>query len=105
VETRVKDQEIVDVLSSFPDKTAEALAKWKTSKLKKDMVASRLYLEFKAKSVGGEKISVKELEAMVQSDDSHYKACLEEIMAESDHIRCYEKLLAAKKMAGIRAGF
>jgi hypothetical protein len=41
----------------------------------------------------------------VQSDDSHYKACLEEIMAESDHIRCYEKLLAAKKMAGIRAGF
>ncbi len=99
------DGEIVEVLGTYPDRTATALERWKTATLERKRIASKFYLEAKARAAGGEKLTVKELEMMVERDDAHYKACLEEIMGEADHIRCYEKLMAAKKMASLRAGF
>jgi hypothetical protein len=101
----VTDSEIIEVLGTYPDRTADALQKWKVSTLERERYGSKLYLDLKARAAGGEKVTVKELEMMVEADEGHYKARLEEIMAESDHLRCYEKLLSAKKMAGIRAGF
>lgn len=99
------DGEIVEVLGTFPDKTATALQRWKTATLERKRVASKFYLETKARAAGGEKLTVKELEMMVEGNDDHYKACLEEIMAEAEHLKLYEKLMSAKKMASLRAGF
>jgi hypothetical protein len=99
------DADIIEILGTYPDKVADALEKWKRATLERKRVGSKLYLELKAKSAGGEKITVKELEMMVESNQTHYELCLEEIMAESDHMKLYEKLMAAKKMASIRAGF
>lgn len=99
------DAEIIEVLGKYPDKTADALEKWKRATLERKRVGSKLYLELKAKAAGGEKTTVKELEMMVESNDEHYKMCLDEIMAESDYQKCYEKLMSAKKMASIRAAF
>lgn len=99
------EAEIVEVLGKYPDLSAEALKRWKIATLERKRVASKIYLEAKAKAAGSDKITVKELEMMVERDDDHYKACLEEILAESDHMKLYEKLMSAKKMANIRAGF
>jgi hypothetical protein len=99
------DAEIVEVLGTYPDKTADALARWKRATLERERCAAKFYLDAKAKAAGGEKVTVKELEMMVEADDGHYKACLDEIMAEADHLRFYERLMSAKKMASVRAGF
>lgn len=99
------DAEIVQVLGEYPDKTASALERWKKATLERQRYASKLYLETKARAASGEKVTVKELEMIVEANDGHYSLCLEEIVAEAEHMRLYEKLMAAKKMASIRAGF
>lgn len=105
MEHPLSDAEIVEILGTYPDKTAEALKRWKEATLERKRIAAKVYLEIKAKSAGGEKLTVKEIEMMVEQNTDHYKACLEEILAESEHMKLYEKLMSAKKMANIRAGF
>jgi len=98
------DSEIYEILGTYPDKTAEALERWKLATLERERHGSKLYLELKAMAAG-EKGTVKELEMKVESDDKYYGLRMGEIKAEAEHMKAYEKLMAAKKMASIRAGF
>ncbi|MBK6881280.1 MAG: hypothetical protein IPN65_03910 [Elusimicrobia bacterium] len=91
-------------LSSLPDLVADALAVWKKAEADKRREAARLYLMFKAKLAGRE-TTATELRAMVDNDEGYYIMCLDCVTAESAHVRLYEKLMAAKRAASMRAAF
>ncbi len=102
----MNDADIHEVLNTFPDKVAFALAKWRTATLDREHLAAKLFLQIKAMGESNaQKMPVDEIKARVKANVDHYKACLEEITAESEYTALYEKLLAAKREAGIRTAF
>jgi hypothetical protein len=97
-------REMTEVMDTYPDLVADALAAWKKAGIEKDRIFARAYLELKARSVGLGKVTVSELESNVRALDEHYKAALDEVIAESEYVRVYEKLMSAKKQASMRSG-
>ena len=91
-------------MSELPDKVADALEKWRFAETNRKREGARLLLSYKAECAGQEK-TMTELKAMVQNDTGYYRACLEEITAESNYTRLLEKLLLAKKKMSYRAAF
>lgn len=95
---------IEEDLESLPDLVADALGKWRFKEAEKKREGARLLLTFKAQHAG-QGLTMTELKAMVQNDQGYYQICLDEIMEESRYVRLYEKLMAAKKNASMRAAF
>ena len=98
------DAELHTILDTYPDKVAEALGKFKTATVDRERLAAKLYLQIKAE-FADDKITVDEIKARVKADEGHYRACLEEIIAESEYTALYEKLLCAKRESGMRTAF
>lgn len=96
--------EIEAAMETLPDIVADALYNFKTSGIDKERLCAKTFLEFKARSAG-EKITVAEIEAMVKADVDCYKAALKEVEMESTYVKFNERLMAAKKMASMRASF
>jgi hypothetical protein len=96
--------EMTEVMDTYPDLVADALATWKRAGIEKDRIFARQYLELKARSVGLGKVTVSELESNVRATEEHYQAALAEVVAESEYVRVYEKLMSAKKQASMRVG-
>ncbi len=89
-------------LSEGPDLVATALLKWRRATLEREKIEGVLYAKLKA---GEEKRTSEEIKALVRADGGRYAATLIEIQAESDYVRLNERLMAAKKMAGLRTAF
>lgn len=98
------NEEIVDVMDRYPDQVADALELFKKAGIEKERLHAKTFLEIKARSAG-EKITIAEIEAMVKADLECYKAALYEVEMESLYMKFYEKLMAAKKQASMRAAF
>ena len=102
----MNDSEIQMILETYPDKVAEALGKFKTATVDRERLAAKLFLKIKAEAeTNKEKMPIDEIKARVRADETHYRACLDEIIAESEYTAVYEKLLAAKRESGMRAAF
>jgi hypothetical protein len=95
---------IEEILETYPDLTADALARFKTASVEKERIYSKSYLEIKARTAG-EKITVGEIDALIKTSAEWYSAAMEEIKAESEWTRCTERLMAAKKQAAFRTAF
>ena len=95
---------ITEILDTYPDKVAEALKKWKTAKIDLDRLEAKLYLTIRADHAG-EKLPVREIEAIMKGSDEHYAAALAEVVAESEYTAAYETLLAAKRESNMRTAF
>lgn len=89
-------------LENLPDLVSESLLKWRKETLEREKVEALLYLSFK--NDGGSK-TVREIEALVESDNRRYEARLKESVAESDYERLYERLMSSKKLADLRTAF
>lgn len=98
------DAEIVAAMETLPDIVADALYNFKTAGIDKERLHAKTFLELKARSVG-EKVTVAEIDAMVKVDLECYKASLNEVEKESSYVKYNERLMAAKKMAAMRAAF
>ena len=99
-----RPSQIEEELNTLPDLVADARKRWLTETAKKKHEAVRLLLAFKAQHAG-QGLTMTELRAMVNNDAGYYKICMEEVVAESDYIRLYEKLLCSKKQASLRTAF
>ena len=89
-------------LSSLPDLTSNALLEWRKATLNREKREALLYLEFRNTATGR---TVKEIEAMVDSDGGRYDAKLAEAVAEAHYHKLYEKLMSSKKLADLRTAF
>ena len=69
--------------------------------LEREKCEALLFLKFRA----GEKRTVDEIKALVRSDGGRYQAVLNELTAESEYTRLYERLLAAKRRASLRTAY
>jgi hypothetical protein len=94
--------ELESQLENLPDFVANALEKWRTKTLDRDQTEALLYLRFKGEDTGR---TATEIKAMVNADDTLYAAALEELKAESNYIRLYERLMALKKRADLRTAY
>ena len=95
---------ITEILDTYPDKVADALKKWKTAKIDLDRLDAKLYLTIRAEHAG-EKLPVREIEAIMKGSGEHYAAAIAEVVAESEYTALYEKLLAAKRESSMRTAF
>jgi len=98
------DAEIVEAMEKLPDIVADALYNFKAAGLENERLHAKTFLEFRARSAGV-KTSVAEIEALVTADLDCYKAALNEIEKESEYVKYNERLMAAKRMASMRAAF
>jgi len=89
-------------LSEGPDLVADSLFKWRKATIEREKTDALLFLQFKA---DGEKRTGDEIKAMVRADGGHYKAALDEAIAESEYTRLLERLYSAKKAASLRTAF
>lgn len=96
--------EINEILIEYPDKVADAERQWKISRLERERVEGMVYFRLKAETAE-QKVTEKWLELKVRIDTEVHKLKLDEIIAESNYNRLYEKLMSAKKMASLRAAF
>lgn len=104
--TIISNVDLEQAMFELPDKVAEALRSWRAAELERKRIAGRLFLTFKAESADrGRPPSRETLEAMVESDQSHYEARLAEILAEAEHNKLYERLMTMKRIAGLREAF
>ncbi len=96
------NSDIESSLSDLPDKVADSLATWRIKSLEREKIEAMLYLRFKAAE--GKKTS-DEIKSAVRVNGERYQAVLDEIQAESEYNRLYEKLMSFKRLAGLRTAF
>ena len=97
-----QNAEIEDALTRGPDELHDALFAWRKATLERERTESGLYTKFKGQDKGR---TADEIKALVRADGERYAAVLVELTAEAEHTRVYERLLAAKKLAGLRTAF
>lgn len=98
------DPEIEKVLATFPDLVADAEKDWKVARLERERLEAMAYFRLKAEAAS-EKVTETWLQNKVRIDPVVHQAKLDEIVAEANYNRLYEKLMSAKKMASLRAAF
>lgn len=98
------EAEITEILDTYPEKVAEAKKAWGTARIDLERMEAKLYLSIRA-GHAGEKLPVREIEAMMKASDEHYAAALAEVVAESGYTALYEVLLAAKRESSMRTAF
>jgi len=95
-------ENIEAVLESMPDVVASALQDWRIATLDREKVEALLYAATKAQDSDK---SAAEIKAIINANPDRYQAVLNEIKAESQYVRLYERLLSAKKRASLRTAF
>jgi len=98
------NRDIETALETLPDQVAAAQKKYQVAMLVAESTYSKEYLETKVKSVG-EKLTVKDIDAIVISSDAYFKAKLHAIECESEYTMLRDRLYAAKKIAEMRTAF
>ncbi len=98
------NRDIEAALETLPDQVAAAQKKYQVAMLVAESTYSKEYLETKVKSVG-EKLTVKDIDAIVISSDAYFKAKLHAIECESEYTMLRDRLYAAKKIAEMRTAF
>ena len=91
-------------LEKLPTEVGEALLEWRKQTLEREKQEALLYLKFK-NDADGEKRTVTEIEALVESSEERYNSRLIEALAEAAYHKKLETLLCAKKMADLRTAF
>lgn len=89
-------------LETLPDIVADTLIHWRKQSLIREKFEALAYLKFKGEDKDR---TATEIKALVNSDEDRYQAMLNEIVAEGEYTRVYEKLLSAKKLAGLRTAY
>jgi hypothetical protein len=89
-------------LQELPDQVASALEDWNIKKLEREKVEALLHMAFKASDL---RMTVADVKAATHADGKRYQATLEEIKAETQYNRLYEKLMSAKKLASLRTAY
>ena len=88
-------------LETLPDEVATALQLWRISTLDRERTEAILHARFKAE----EERTATEVKALINASPERYQAVLNEIKAESEYTRLYERLMGAKKLASLRTAF
>lgn len=96
------NQEIDLILSTFPDKIADAYQKYQEAEANMRRVKGKVYLELKALHPNHKETHLK---SMVENHPEFFSAQMDSIATESMHNRLYEKLMSAKKLAQLRAAY
>jgi hypothetical protein len=94
--------EIDLILSTYPDKVADAFQAFKEAEADVRRERGRSYLRIKAKNPN---FKQDHLRALVEDDDAVYKAQMAAIAKEAEYSRLYEKLLSAKKLSALRSAY
>lgn len=94
--------DIEQALNELPDQVADALEKWRIATLDREKCEALLYAGIKGEDKGK---TATEIRADINASQARYESVLEEIKAESNYQRLYEKLLAAKRKASLRTAF
>lgn len=102
VDAVAKNIEIEKAITELPDLVAHRLHDWMVAKLDREKTEALLHMEHKATE---SKKTTEDLKALVRSDQRRYEAMMNEIKAETEYKRLYEKLLSAKKLADLRTAF
>ncbi len=89
-------------LEELPERVATALLEWRMKTLERERTDALLYAQFKGQDKG---FTATDIKAMINGDQSHYNAVLEEIKAESNYKRIDETLMGKKKLASLRTAF
>lgn len=89
-------------LLELPDDVALAKRKWSEASLHRKEIEAEWFLHFKGSL---EKATVKEIECRAQLEKEVHDSSMEELIAESEYIRLYEKLLSDKTIAKLRTAF
>ena len=103
--TRDIGQDLHDLekdLDALPEEVSEALKAWRMATLEREKKEALLYIEYKG---SGLSMTATEIRASINSNSERYGAVLKEVEAESRYNFLYEKLLAAKKKAGLRISY
>lgn len=96
-----QNDQVEEDLQTLPNQVADALYSWRLATAEKEKLDALLYLQFKGE---GDK-TVDEIKSLVKSNPTRFEAILNEIKAESDYVRLYERLLSLKRVAGLRTAF
>lgn len=96
------DENLEHQLESLPDIVAKSLLDWRVATLDREKIEALLYARFKGLN---DDLKASDLKSMINADPERYQAVLNEIKAESEYQRLYEKLLGAKKLASLRTAF
>ena len=94
----------VQILTEYPDKIAFAYLRWKARESKTRQLEAKKYMSLKAEAAD-KKVTEAHLGRCLDEDKEVYKARLRVILAESRHMRLYEKLMSAKKLSDIRTAY
>lgn len=89
-------------LEELPDLVSDAQVNWGIKKLEREKIEALLHMKCRADSF---KYTVGDIKAIINSDDKRYMAMFEEIKAEAQYNRLYEKLMSAKKLAQLRTAY
>jgi hypothetical protein len=89
-------------LEVLPDLIADELIKWRTATLEREKMEALLYLRFKGEDKDR---SATEIKALIHSNNDRYNFVLEEVKAEANYDRLYERLMGVKKLADLRTAY
>jgi len=89
-------------LEELPDKIAEALQVWRIKTLEREKTDALLHARFKGSDKG---LTATDIKALINADQGHYNAVLDEVKAEANFKRLDETLMGKKKLASLRTAF
>ena len=98
----MSNEDLESSLELLPDKVADVLLEWRKATLEREKTEALLFVEFKANE---EEKSSTEIKALINSSPERYAKVMEEIKAEVEYNRWYEKLLSVKKRASLRTSY
>lgn len=89
-------------LNELPDLVSDTLQIWRIATLDREKTEALLYVKIRGED---DKRTATEIKALIQSDEKRYQMVLEEIKAECEYTRLYEKLMSTKRISGLRTAF
>lgn len=96
------DENLERQLEELPDLIYKAKLEWRTQTRDRKRVDALLRARFKMENHDRNSADLK---ALIESDSTHYEACLKEDVAEAEYERLYEKHMSNKKIASLRTAF
>lgn len=91
--------ELYEEIETVAEKKATAFLEWKTAKINMEKIMALKFLEFKG---GVKKLSVAEIEAMVDVDAECCAAKLNEAAKQTDHMRFDDRVMTLRQMLSHR---
>ena len=89
-------------LAELPGKIKEAEKNWGLKELEREQIEATLHMELKGSD---RNMTVADLKAAIHSNGKRYQARINEITSKAEYNFLYEKLMSAKKLAGLRTAY